>query len=68
MVTQELQRFADIAALSETRLLDKGELSQVGSGYAVYWLGRKAERKAGVGFAVRTPLVSELESLSMTEL
>ncbi|KAL8614954.1 hypothetical protein ACOMHN_049105 [Nucella lapillus] len=63
LVTRELQRYkVDIAALSETRFLDKGQLSEVGSGYTLYWSGRRAERKAGVGFAIRTPLISQLES------
>ena len=63
LVTRELQRYnVDIAALSETRFLDAGELSEVGSGYTLYWSGRKKGRKAGVGFAVKTSLVSQLES------
>ena len=63
LVTRELKRYnVGIASLSETRFLDKGELSEVGSGYTIFWSGRKRERKAGVGFAVRTPLVSQLES------
>ncbi|XP_067023035.1 craniofacial development protein 2-like [Acropora muricata] len=65
LVTRELKQYnVDIAALSETRFLDKGarELSEVGSGYTIFWSGRKSERKAGVGFAVRTSLVSQLES------
>ncbi|KAL8602006.1 hypothetical protein ACOMHN_008497 [Nucella lapillus] len=61
--TRELQRYKiDIAALSETKFLDKGQLNEVGSGYTIYWSGRRAERKAGVGFAIRTPLISRLES------
>ena len=37
LVTRELQRYnVDIAALSETRFLDAGELSEVGSGYTLY--------------------------------
>ena len=63
LVTRELKQYnVDIAALSETRFLDKGVLSEVGSGYTIFWSGRKSERKAGVGFAVRTSLVSQLES------
>ena len=63
LVTRELKQYnVDIAALSETRFLDKGELSEVGSGYTIFWSGRKSERKAGVGFALRTSLVSQLES------
>ena len=63
LVTRELQRYnVDIAALSETRFLDVGQLSEVGSGYTLYWSGRKTGRKAGVGFAVKTSLISQLES------
>ena len=63
LVTRELKQYnVDIAALSETRFLDKGELSEVGSGYTIFWSGLKTERKAGVGFAVRTSFVSQLES------
>ena len=63
LVMRELQRYnVVIAALSETRFLDVGELSEVGSGYTLFWSGRKAGRKAGVGFAVKTSLVSQLES------
>ncbi|XP_068713001.1 uncharacterized protein [Montipora foliosa] len=63
LVTRELKQYnVDIAALSETRFLDKGELSEVGSGYTIFWSGRKSERKAGVGFAVGKSLVSQLES------
>ncbi|KAL8610128.1 hypothetical protein ACOMHN_024594 [Nucella lapillus] len=63
IVTRELQRYKiDIATLSETIFLDKGQLNEVGSGYTIYWSGRRAERKAGVGFAIRTPLISRLES------
>ena len=63
LVAWQLRRYeVDIAALRETRFLDKGQLSEVGSGYTIYWSGSKAERKAGVGFAVWTCLISQLES------
>ena len=63
LVTRELQRYnVDVAALSETRFLDIGQLTEVGSGYTIYWSGRKAGRKAGVGFAIKTSLISQLES------
>ena len=63
LVTRELKQYnVDIAALSETRFLDKGEFSEVGSGYTIFWSGRKSESQAGVGFAVRTSFVSKLES------
>jgi len=66
LVAQELQRYRiDIAALSETRLADTGEITEVGSGYTFFWSGKPQEehREAGVGFAVRTSLVKSLESL-----
>ena len=52
----------DIAALSETRLADEGECCEHGSGYTFFWSGRPHDerREAGVGFAIRTPLVSKL--------
>ena len=42
LVTRELKRYnLDIAALSETKFLDKGVLSKVGSDYTIFWSGRK---------------------------
>ena len=46
-----------MAAIREARLLEEGPF---GSGYTIYWPGRKSERKAGVEFTVQTPLVSQL--------
>ena len=64
LVTRELKRYGiDIAALSETRKLDKGQLVEAKAGYTVFWSGRSKGRKSGVGFAIRTDLVSQLESL-----
>ena len=70
LVTRELQRYnVDVAALSETRFLDIGQLTEVGSGYTIYWSGRKAGRKAGVGFAIKTSLSSNHNpEASMREL
>ena len=64
LIAKELARYnIDIAALSETRLAGKGELCERGTGYTFFWSGRKPEerREAGVGFAVKTALVSKLE-------
>ena len=64
LIAKELARYnIDIAALSETRLAGKGELCERGTGYTLFWSGRKPEerRKAEVGFAVKTALVSKLE-------
>ena len=44
LVTRELKQYnMDNAAFSETRFL---ELTEVGSGYTIFWSGRKSERKS----------------------
>lgn len=66
LVARELDRLnIDIAALSETRLADEGQLEEVGGGYSFFWKGvdEGEDRFAGVGFAVRTKLVKQLEEL-----
>ena len=66
LVGRELQRYSiDVAALSETRLADTGEITEVGAGYTFFWSGKapNERREAGVGFAIRTALVKNLESL-----
>lgn len=63
LVARELARYkVDIAALSEARLADKGQLTETGGGYTFYWSGRSAEerREAGVGFAIKTTHVPKL--------
>ncbi len=63
LIASELARYnIDIAALSETRLAGAGEFCEHGTGYTFFWSGRLPEerREAGVGFAVRTKLVSKL--------
>ncbi|KAL9961519.1 hypothetical protein ACROYT_G030474 [Oculina patagonica] len=63
LVARELDRYkVDIAALSETRLADKGQLTETGGGYTFFWSGRSSEerREAGVGFAIKTTLVRQL--------
>ena len=65
IVGHELSRYnVDIAALSETRLAETGDLTEVGSGYTFYWSGKSKDepREAGVGFAIRTALISKLET------
>nr|VZI50560.1 unnamed protein product [Spirometra erinaceieuropaei] len=60
LVARELARYkVDIAALSETRFSEQGQLEEVGAGYIFFWSGRpKAEpRDAGVAFAIRTDIV-----------
>ena len=55
----------DIAALGETRRANEGQLIEDGGGYCFFWSGRTSEerREAGVGFAIRSHLVSKLASL-----
>ena len=66
LVGRELGRYdIQIAALSETRFADVGEIKEVGAGYTFLWSGRKSEerREAGVGFAIKTELVGKLSGL-----
>nr|VZI29945.1 unnamed protein product [Spirometra erinaceieuropaei] len=63
LVARELARYkVDIAALSETRFSEQGQLEEVGAGYTFFWSGRpRAERRdAGVAFAIRTDIVRRL--------
>ena len=55
----------DIAALSETRLSEESSLEEVGAGYTFFWRGKPEgiARTSGVGFAIRTSLARNLESL-----
>ena len=58
LVDRELIRYnVDMAALSETRLSDVGELAE--ANYTFFWSGRapNLKREAGVGFAIKTSLV-----------
>ena len=52
----------DIAALSQTRLLGQGQLTEEGGGYTFFWKGKDAgmKRLAGVDFAVRTKLLTQI--------
>ena len=66
LVARELARYhVDIAALSETRIENEGQLTEDGGGYCFFWSGRTSEetREAGVGFAIMSHLVSKLASL-----
>nr|VZI19933.1 unnamed protein product [Spirometra erinaceieuropaei] len=65
-VARELARYkVDIAALSETRFSEQGQLEDVGAGYTFFWSGRpRAERRdAGVAFAIRNDIVGRLPCL-----
>ena len=55
----------EIATLSETRLAEEGLLKEVGAGYTFFWSGckKKERREAGVGFAIKSHLVSKLSEL-----
>ncbi|VDL98753.1 unnamed protein product [Schistocephalus solidus] len=66
LVARELACYkVDIAALSETRFSEQGQLEEVGAGYTFFWSGRpKAERRdAGVAFAIRNDIVGRLPCL-----
>ena len=64
---RELARYhVDIAALSETRRANEGQLTEEGGGgYWLFWSGRASEdkREAGVAFAIISHLVSKLASI-----
>ena len=63
---RELDRYkVEIAALSEIRLAEEGLLKEVGAGYTFFWSGhkKKERREAGVGFAIKSHLVSMLSGL-----
>ncbi|VDL98635.1 unnamed protein product [Schistocephalus solidus] len=65
LVARELARYkVDIAALSETRFSEQGQLDEVGASYT-FWGGRpKADRRdAGVAFAIRNGIVGRLPCL-----
>nr|VZI38081.1 unnamed protein product [Spirometra erinaceieuropaei] len=66
LVARELTRYkVDIAALSETRFSEQGQLEVVRAGYTFFWSGRpRAERRdAGVLLAIRNDIVGRLTSL-----
>ena len=65
LLSNELLRYkTDITALSETRLSEEGQVKEA-SGYTFFWKGLPAGdlRHAGVGFAVRSTLLSNLKEL-----
>ncbi|BHF85205.1 hypothetical protein SprV_1002836800 [Sparganum proliferum] len=66
LVARELARHkVDIAALSETRFSEQGQLEEVGAGYTFFRSGRpRTERRdAGVAFAIRNDIVGRLPCL-----
>ncbi|BHF78332.1 hypothetical protein SprV_0602144500 [Sparganum proliferum] len=54
-----------MAALSETRFSEQGQLEEVSAGYTFFWSGRpRTERRdAGVAFAIRNDIVGRLPCL-----
>ena len=54
-----------MVALSEIHLVEEGLLKEVVAGYTFLWSGRKKEeqREAGVGFAIKSHLISKLSGL-----
>ena len=68
LIACELARYnIDIAALSETRLPDKGSFAEIGTGSKFFWivLPNVARRIHGVGFAVRTALLQSTQESSI---
>ena len=66
LVGKELSRYnIDIAALSETRLANEGQLTEAGCGSTFFWICRPADqpRTAGVGIAIKNSVLPKLESL-----
>nr|VZI22628.1 unnamed protein product [Spirometra erinaceieuropaei] len=66
LLARELALYkVDIAALSETRFSEQGQLEEVGACYTFFWSGRpRAERRdAGVAFAIRNDIVGRLPCL-----
>ena len=66
IIARELRRCQiDIAALSETRRAEEGHLKEEKGGYTFFWKGKAADelRIHGVGFAIRSQLISHLSEL-----
>jgi len=64
IIGRELARYnINIAALSETRISGSSELIEEGAGYTFFTIGQPEgkSRHAGVGFAVRSTMVPQLE-------
>ena len=66
IVGRELGRYGiEIAALSEARFAEIGEIKEVGAGYTFFWSARKNEERleTGVGFVIISDLVGKLSGL-----
>ncbi|BHF75818.1 hypothetical protein SprV_0501891500 [Sparganum proliferum] len=66
LVAQELAYYkVDIAALSETRFSEQGQLENLGAGYTIFWgsLPKEERQDAGVAFAIRNDIMGRLPCL-----
>ena len=66
LVARELTGYrVDIAAVSETRLSHKGQITEIGGRYNFFWCDRSSDerREAGVGFSINDHLVKKLDSI-----
>lgn len=66
LIANELNTYdIDIAALSETRFAESGQLTEKKGGYTYFWSGRKLteKRESGVGFAIRSSLLYCMDKL-----
>lgn len=66
LVANELVGYSiNIAALQETRFAVEGQLTERVAGYTFFWSGCKQDdhRESGVGFAIRSNLLKNLDSL-----
>lgn len=64
LVARELTGYrVDIAALSETCLSDKGQLTKIGSGYTLFWCGSSSDKRheAGVSFSIKDHLIKKVD-------
>ena len=62
LVCKELARFnIDVAALSDTRLAEEGNLRESGSQYTIFWKRKGAEQQRihGGGFTIRSQFVDQ---------
>ncbi|XP_053873541.1 uncharacterized protein LOC128831252 [Malaclemys terrapin pileata] len=67
LVARELARYnIDVAALSETRLANEGQLSESGGGYTFFWSGCSSDERceSGVGFAITNHLASSPKGMN----
>ncbi|BHF78809.1 hypothetical protein SprV_0602192400 [Sparganum proliferum] len=64
LMARELARYkVDIAALSETRFSEQGQLEEVGAGYTFFWSGRPRAERRDAGGRLRNPERHRLMSL-----